>query len=128
VGLAGGAHRFGGHSCESGEPGVARPADLDGAVVDELGDGEEASGGDQDDRGGAGGGDDPAGGGRQAHEQPTEPADSPLEVGNPAEEEGEQRPQLRPQPGPGHRRVMPRSHNAWMGTLQPAVADSIDLS
>jgi hypothetical protein len=126
--IARGADRFGGDGGNLGKPGVSRLADLDRSVVDELRDGKAGAGSDEDARGGSSGSDDLAGGGGQAHQQSAEPADSALEQGHPAEEEGEQRPQPGPKPKPGPPAVVLRSHEPWMGPLQAAIAGPIELS
>jgi hypothetical protein len=93
-----------------GKPRVARLPDLDRPVVDELRDDKAGAGGDEDNGGGASGGDDFGGGSCQPHQQTAEPADPPLEQGDPAEDEGKQRPQPRPEPGPSPPAVVPRPY------------------
>jgi hypothetical protein len=116
------------HPRHLGKPRVAGLPDLDRSVVDELRDDEAGAGSDQDERGGAGGGDEFAGGSRQAPQQTAEPADPPLQLAYPAEEEGKERPQPRPKPGPSLAAVVPRPCYPWMGPVEAAVAGPIDLS
>ena len=96
VGGAGGADAGGRSLGDLRQVGVARLADLDRAVVDELGDDEERPGGDQDHGRGPGGRDHPAGGGGDPRQQPAGPADRPLQCPDRAEAEGKQGTQQRP--------------------------------
>ena len=115
-----------------GQVGVAGLPDLNRPVVDELRDDEESTGADKDDRRGAGGRHHPAGRGGRPHQKGAAAAEEAIAGAKRPEKEGEQRPQARPEPGPGSAggpdAVVPGQEQRWIGALEAAIGGPIDLA